>query len=176
MKKFLQFASWIALGLAVVAVILMIATPAIDVTVNSIGGGSTHKYINGTTALFGAKETYDFIVTSATSVTHAAPLAVVGWILLLVGAIVIVLGAVLPAIKEKLGKFAIALDLAAFVLLLLGGIFAFCVVASFYGANGYNSVPSGAAIGFGWVMSGILAILGALVTICPAASNLISKK
>lgn len=176
MKKFLQFAGWIALGLAVVAAILMIATPAIDVTVNSLGGGSTHKYVNGATALFGAKETYDFVVVSGTAVTNPAPLGLVGWILLLVGAIVIVLGAVLPAIKEKLGKFAIALDLVAFILLLLAGIFAFCVVASFYSNNGYNSVPSGAAIGFGWVMAGILAILGALVSICPAASNLIGKK
>ena len=176
MKKFLQFAGWIALALVVVAAVLMIATPAVDVTVNSLSGGSTHRYINGATALFGAKETYDFVVISGTSVTNPAPLGLIGWILLLVGAVVIVLGAVLPAIKEKLGKFAIALDLAAFVLLLLGGIFAFCVVGSFYTANGYDSVPNSAAIGFGWVMSGILAILGALVAICPAASNLLGKK
>ena len=167
MKKVLQFSGLISLVLVVVAFILMMATHAVVQT-----SGSVQVVTAGTTAIFGKDET----VLGVTTHTNPSVLALIGWILLLVGMLIVIAGIVLPLLKvTALEKFAGILNLVAVVCFVLGGVFMFIVVPTFYAANDWN-VPDNAAIGAGWVIGGILAIAGGVFAILPAAVNFIGKK
>ena len=167
MKKVLQFSGLISLVLVVVAFILMLASPAI------VGSTSLGDYsVAGTTAIFGKTET----VLGTTVHTNPSVLGLLAWILILVGMIIVCVGVILPLLKiNALEKFAGLLNLIAVVCFVLGGIFMFIVVPTFYGANDAD-VPSGAGIGAGWVIGGILAIAGGAFAILPAAMDFIGKK
>lgn len=167
MKKVLQFSGLISLVLVVVAFILMLASPAI------VGSTSLGDYsVAGTTAIFGKTET----VLGTTVHTNPSVLGLLAWILILVGMIIVCVGVILPLLKiNALEKFAGLLNLIAVVCFVLGGIFMFIVVPTFYGANDAD-VPSGAGIGAGWVIGGILAIAGGAFAILPAVMDFIAKK
>ena len=163
MKKVLKYSGIISLILAAIAFILMMATNAVIQ-----GSGSVQVVTAGTTAIFGKSGT---LVDMKPSV-----LALLGWILILVGLIIVLLGVILPLLKvTALEKFAGILNLAAVICFVLGGIFMFLVVPTFYGANDMD-VPNNASIGAGWVIGGILAIAGGVFAILPAAMDFIGKK
>ena len=173
MKKVLQFAGIISLALGVIAFVLFLATPGIVLK----SGNSQYNY-PGTTVLFGSKEAVTVLGfdTGATAVTKPSVLALVGWILLIVGLLIVLAGVVLPLLKVKaLEKYSVILNIAACVLFVLAGIFAFIVLPTFYSANGYDSVPDYASIGAGWVIGGILAILAGLFAVLPAAASFVNK-
>ena len=82
------------------------------------------------------------------------------WIFILVGLVIVLLGIILPLLKvHALEKFAGLLNLVAVLLFVVAGVFMFIVVPTFYAANNLD-VPSNAAIGAGWVIGGILSIVG----------------
>lgn len=172
MKKFLQFAGLISLVLAVVAFILMLATPAIVLT-----SGNTQYIYKGTVVLFGSKEAISVIgINLGTVETKPSVLALIGFILLIVGLVVVLLGLILPLLKVKaLEKFAGLLDLCALVCFVLAGIFMFLAVPTFFAANEAD-VPNSASLGVGWVFGGILAILAGALAILPAAADFMGKK
>ena len=175
MKKVLQFAWLISLALGVVAFILMMATPAIIHTLV----GDTQTVYAGTTAIFGKTTETDVIIGTLTNTTKPSPLALIGWILILVALIIVLLGVVLPLLKVKaLEKFSGILNLVACAALVVAGIFMFLVVPTFYGANGVEpkDIPDGAAIGAGWVIGGIVAIVAGAFAILPAAAAFFGKK
>ena len=168
MKKVLQFSGLISLVLAIVAFILMMATNAV---VQS--SGSVQVVTAGTTAIFGKTES----TILGDVVTKLAPMALLAWIFILVAMIIVALGVILPLLKiNALEKFAGILNIVALALLVVGGIFMFIVLPSFFGANGYDSVPDNAAIGAGWVIGGILAIAAGAFAILPAAAAFIGSK
>ena len=168
MKKVLQFAGLISLVLGVVAFILMMATPAVIQPLV----GDTQTVYAGTTAIFGKTES----TILGDVFTKPSVLALIGWILMLVAMIIVALGVILPLLKVKaLEKFSGILDIVALACFVVGGIFMFLVVPTLYGANG-RDVASGAGIGAGWVIGGILAIIGGAFAILPAAMDFISKK
>ena len=176
MKKVLQFAGLISLVLAAVAFILMLATPAVAVKITD----DTSRFVKGSVALFGSKETttldLGIINASTTSVTKPSILALIGFILLLVGLAIVLLGVILPLLKvNALEKFAGVLNLVALVCFVLAGVFMFLVVPTFYAANEWD-VPKNASIGIGWVIGGIVAILAGAFAILPAAAAFICKK
>lgn len=166
MKKVLQFSGIISLVLVAVAFILMMATPAIA------GHTSLGDYsVAGTTAIFGHKSTGLLDPNYNPSV-----LGLIAWILILVGMVIVICGVVLPLLKiNALEKFAGLLNLIAVVCFVLGGIFMFIVVPTFYGANELE-IPDGAGVGAGWVIGAILAIVGGAFAILPAAMDFIAKK
>lgn len=167
MKKVLQFAGVISLALAVIAFVLMMATNAL--TVHSALLGDLN--IGGTVAIFGHKST-----GLLDPEYKPAALALIAWILILVGMLVVLCGVLLPLLKVKaLEKFSGILDIAALVCFALGGIFMFIVVPSFAGANGWNNTD-GVTIGAGWVIGGILAIAAGAFAILPAAAAFLGKK
>ena len=173
MKKVLQFSGIISLALAAVAFILMMATPAILY----VDGSATYSF-GGSLAIFGGS--LDLNQKAILLTTGDAKLAVLGllaWIFILVGLLIVLAGVILPLLKvNALEKFAGILNLVALVLFVVGGIFMFCVVPNFFGANGFNDVPSKAGIGAGWVIGGILAIAAGAFAILPAASAFLGKK
>ena len=168
MKKVLQFAGLISLALAVVAFILMMATNAVIQS-----SGNVQVVTAGTTAIFGKTES----TILGDVVTKPSVLALIGWILLLLGLLIVLAGVILPLLKVKvLEKFAGILNLAALVCFVLAGIFMFLVVPTFFAANGYDDVPNNAAIGAGWVIGGIVAIIAGAFAILPAAAAFLGKK
>ena len=170
MKKVLQFSGLISLVLAVVAFILMMATNAI---VQS--SGSLQVVTEGTKAIFGKVEHGTLIDVEY----KLAPMALIAWILILVGMIIVLAGVVLPLLKvTALEKFAGILNLVALVCFVLGGIFMFIIVPSYFTANGVEAsdIPDNAKIGAGWVIGGIIAIAAGAFAILPAAAAFIGSK
>lgn len=170
MKKFLQFSGIIAAVLAIVAFILLLATPA------AMRGDEI--VAKGTTMLFGKKEA---VVVAGfnlgTSEVKLAWSALLAWIFVIVALVILLLGIILPLLKvTALQKFAGILNLVAVVLLVVAGIFAFISLAVFCSANGLDSVPEKWSLGAGWVIAGILAIVAGAIAILPAAMDLIGKK
>ena len=167
MKKVLPFVGLISFVLAAVALVLMLATKAIVVT-----NGSLQVVTEGTTAIFGKTEK----VLGVEVVTKGSVLALIGFILLvvgLVGACVGVLGGLLKV--KALAKFGGLCMLIAAGCFLVAGIFMFLVVPTFYAANEVD-VPKNAAIGAGWVIGAILALVGAAFSALPAILGLLGKK
>lgn len=173
MKTFLKFSGIIAFVLGLVAFILLLAT--VGVTFKYEGAlVSASGEAAGTTVLFGKTEK----IMGVEVVTKAAPTALIAWILIIVALIILCLGVVLPLLKVKaLEKFAGLLNLVAVIALVVAGILLFFTVLGFTGAN---KVDSDAVkyyhLGAGWVVAAILAILGGVVAILPAASAFIGKK
>ena len=172
MKKVLKYSGIISLILAAIAFILMMASPAVVYK-----SGSTTIEFGGTMAIFGGPTDLNqkgiLLITGDAKLSIMALLA---WILILVGMIIILLGVILPLLKvTALEKFAGVLNLIAVICLILGGVFMFLVVPTFFSAND-RSVPDGTSITFGWVFGGILAIAGGVFAILPAAMDFIGKK
>ena len=168
MKKVLQFAGLISLVLGVVAFILMMATPAVIQPLV----GDTQTVYAGTTAIFGKTES----TILGDVVTKPSVLALIGWILLLVAMIIVALGVILPLLKVKaLEKFSGILDIVALACFVVGGIFMFLVVPTFYAANEWD-VGDKTQIGAGWVIGGIIAIAAGAFAILPAAAAFFGKK
>lgn len=165
MKTFLKFSGIFALIVAVVAFILVMATPAISILII----GNTYNNIAGTSVLFGE-------TAFGMQVWNPSPLSLIAWILLIVALLLLVFGALLPFLKVKsLNKFAGLLNIIAVVALVVAGIFIFITVPAFYGAQGLN-VSASAALGAGWVIAGILSIAAGVLAIAPAFADFISKK
>lgn len=168
MKKVLQFAGLISLVLGVVAFILMMATPAVIQPLV----GDTQTVYAGTTAIFGKTES----TILGDVVTKPSVLALIGWILILVAMIIVALGVILPLFKVKaLEKFSGILDIVALACFVVGGIFMFLVVPTFYAANEWD-VGDKTQIGAGWVIGGIIAIIAGAFAILPAAAAFFGKK
>ena len=168
MKKVLQFSGIIAFVLGLVGFILLMATPAIAYS-------DSDATVRGTLAIFGGAEK----IWGAIAVTYKpSPLALIGWILALVGLIVICLGVVLPLLKVKgVEKFAGLMNLVAVVLLVLAGVFAFIVVPTWYSANELGDPNNAKALlGAGWIIGGILLIAGGAFAILPAVMDFVGKK
>ncbi len=169
MKKLLQFSGLISLVLAIVAFILMMATNAVIQ-----GSGNLQVVTAGTTAIFGKSEN---IIGGLNSVTKASPLALIGWILMIVGMIIVCLGVVLPLLKiNALEKFSGILDIVALACFVVAGIFMFLVVPTFWAANSDADLPNNISIGAGWVIGGILAIVAGAFAILPAVAAFLGKK
>ena len=162
MKKVLQFSGIICVLLALVAFVLMMATPAM--TAKGLFSDGT---IAGTVAIFGDDSGLLSIKPSV--------LALIGWILLLVGILVALFGVVLPFLKVKgIAKFAGLLNVVAVFCFVLAGVFMFLVVPTFASANEVRA--DYLSIRPGWVIGGILAIAAGVFAILPAAADFLAKK
>ena len=166
MKKYLKYSGIVACLFALVAFILLMATTGVFYKY-----GNTQYNFAGTTVLFGAKEE----TWLGESVTKLAWTGLVGWILVIVAMLILIAGVVLPLLKIKtLEPFAGVLNLVAVGALIAAGILVFCSRAAFCGANEWST--DNASLGAGWVIAGILAILGGVCAILPAAVDFLGKK
>ena len=165
MKKYLKYFAPAAALLALVAFILMLATPGVV----QVSGNSQYNY-PGTTILFGGD--VQFLIWTG----HLKPSwsALVAWILLIVAFAVIVAMFVLEMLNIKtLDKYAQFIKLGAAALLLVAGIFVFVTCAAFKGVNEFSG--DGYRLGIGYIFAGILTILAAAVAATPSVLALIKK-
>lgn len=172
MKILLKYSGIISAVLAIVAFILLLATPGVIVNDTNFAG---------TLCIFGG-EIKGILLVYKYSATWAGLLA---FILIIVALVILICAIVLPLLKVKaLDKFAGILNLVAVISLILAGVFAFCIVAAFKAANGDGIVKAFGfvietakfEIGAGWVVAGILSILAGVFAVLPAAADFISKK
>ena len=173
MKKFLKFSGIVAFVLGLVAFILLMATAG--VTFKAEGALITASgEAAGTTVLFGKTET----VLGVKVVTKAAPTALIAWILIIVALLALCLAIVAVLLKSKsLSKFAGLLNVCAALALVVAGVLLFFTVASFTGANDVSKeAVKYYHLGGGYVVAAILALLGGVVALLPAASELLGKK
>lgn len=165
MKKYLKYFAPAAALLALVAFILMLATPGVVQT----SGNSQYNY-PGTTVLFGGDVTFLWFTGHIT----LAWSALIAWILLIVSFVAIVAMFVLEMLKIKvLDKYSQYIKLGAAALLLVAGIFVFVSSAAFTAVNEFSG--SGYGLGVGWVFAGILTVLAAIVAAVPSVLALIKK-
>lgn len=170
MKKFLQFAGLISAVLAIVAFILMLAGKALVYETSS-----AQYFVSGSRALFGGKEE----TLLGTAEYKPAATALIAWILVLAAIIILVAGVVLPLLKVKaLEKVAGLLNLVAVCALVVGGILLFFTQPVFNAANetALGTIYDDYKLGAAYVIAAILAILGGVVAILPAAMDFIGKK
>jgi amino acid transporter len=155
----------------------MMFTPA--VTTQGIVGGTYE--LPGSAAIFGhngdglsAGQILYFC--NKDGVIPATWSAIIAWILMMAAVVILLLGVILPLFKVKaLTKFAGLLNLIVVIALVVAGIFMFIQVPTFLGAAG-RSDASGYALGAGWIISAIVAIVAGVCAILPAAVDLASKK
>jgi len=166
MKKYLKFSGIVAALFAIVAFILLLATTGVYYKY-----GNTQYNYEGTVVLFGAtKETW-----LGTTKIQPAATGLIGWILILAAIVILLLGIILPLLKvNALEKFAGVLNLIAVCALVVGGILLFFSRGAFCSANDWNA--DDAHLGAGWIIAGILSILGGCLAILPAAVDFIGKK
>ena len=173
MKKFLKFSGAVAFVLALVAFILLMATHSV------VYADNTANWYSGISAVFGGGTAQVNIMGWSNSGSVDAKLAwpaLLGWILVLVAMVILLAGVILPLLKVKaLDKFAGILNLVAVLALVTGGILVFFTVPAFAAANEWNDAK-GWTLGAGFIVAAILAILGGLVAILPAAVAFIEKK
>ena len=170
MKKILQFAGLISAVLAIVAFILLLAGKALVYETSS-----AQYFVSGTRALFGGKEE----TILGTAEYKPAATALIAWILVLVAIIILVAGVVLPLLKvNALEKVAGLLNLVAVCALVVGGILLFFTQPVFNAANetALGTIYDDYKLGAAYVIAAILAILGGVVAILPAAMDFIGKK
>ena len=165
MKKVLEFAGLISLGLAVIGFILMMATPSV-----ALVNGNNASYLNGVEGIFGNEDI-------------TAPWAgLTAWIFLLVSILAGVVLFVLPLLKiDLLGKFADICSLVVCVLLVLAGVFLFCEAGAYQAAIGSTATAVVGAfgsivVGAGWIIGGILLIVAGCAAGLPAVLRLLGKK
>lgn len=169
MKKFLRFAGLCSAILAVVTFILMMATPAILYDGKDV-------VAEGTTAIFGKTTTYGGGIISFSSKIDLAWTALLAWIFVLLAMLILICGVILPLLKVKaLEKFAGLLNVCAVILLVVAGIFMFVTAPAFFTANGFDNVPNKCALGPGWVIGGIIAIVAGVIAILPAVADFLGK-
>ena len=174
MKKALKFAGLAAFVLGLVAFILMMATVAIKFEYDAGILGKITGEVEGAVVLFGKTET----VLGVEAVTKAAPIALVGWVLIIVALVALCAGVVLPLLKVKgAEKVAGLLNLAAALLLVVAGVLLFFTVSSFCGANKVDKdFVKYYHLAGGWVVAAILAIAGGVVAVVPACVDFLGKK
>ena len=174
MKKLFKFAPLCALLLAIVAFILMFATKSIE-----YANGDVKGWYDGSCALFGKGQSlaaWGGISIAAEFEGKAAWNAVLAFIFIIIALIALLLSSVMVFVKIKaLEKFGGLIALVAGGLLLVSGIFLFFTLAAFAGANEWNSTAN-YAVGGGWIVAAILAIVAGIVSACPAVVALVEKK
>lgn len=174
MKKVLKYAGICAFVFALVAFILMLATSALVYPIEK----TDDLTVSGTLGIFGGViASADFGVFGKAEATYDATWsAVIAFILIIVAMIILLAGFILPLLKiHALDKVAGILNLVAVVALIVAAIFIFIEVPCFAGVN-LNGKTDGWTLGGGWVVAGILAIVGGVIAILPAIFNFIGKK
>ena len=169
MKKFLQFAGLIGAVLGLIAFILLMATNAI------VSTGAINGSYSGTAVIFG-KGPMSAAGLSGDFDGKLAWVALISWIFILIAVLMLLCMFVLGLLKVKaIAKFERLLTFIAGGLLVAGGILLFFTIPAFAGANEWNNTNN-VALGAGWVVGAILAIVGGGLAVLPPVLSLVGKK
>ncbi len=164
MKNFLKYAGACAALLGLIGFILLMATPGVHAKI-TIGITFEGAY-DGIKVIFGNSD--DNLKLAWT--------ALVAWILILVALVILLAGVILPLVKvTALDKVAGLLNMVAVGALIVAGILIFVSAPALSSANEWASGTK-VYLEAGWVVAGILSLLGGLVAVAPTVVNLLEKK
>jgi hypothetical protein len=130
------------------------------------------------TAIFGGNTnaTMGGIIVSSALYGEMVWSAFLSWILVVASLLILLLAAILPLAKVKLtDKVAGLLNLIAVGCLVVAGIFGFMILGTWAAVNGVDLEGTSYAIGSGWVIASILALVAAGIGIFPAFADFLSK-
>ena len=168
MKKFLEFAGLVGAVLGLIAFILLLATNAMVLT------GALNGWYSGALVLFGEGKA-NLAGYTANTDAKLAWVALIGWIFILLAVLILLCLFVGSLLKIKaLDKLAKLLTFVAGGLLVAAGILLFFTIPAFGAANDWNN-NDGVALGAGWVIAAILAIVGGGIAILPPVLSLVKK-
>lgn len=174
MKKLFKFAPLCAFLLAVVAFILLLATHSIEYV-----NGNLKGWYDGPAALFGKGQSlgaWGGISVVGEFEGKAAWNAILAFIFIIVALVALLVSSITVFVKIKvLEKFGGIIALVSGGLLLVAGIFVFFTLPAFASANEWNNTNN-FALGAGWVVAAILAIVAGVVSAFPAVAALVEKK
>ena len=179
MKKVLKFAPLCALLLALVAMILLLATNGLTYA-GEVGGQKLTGFYSASAVMFGQGK-YQAAAAGVGSLTvnfdgKGAWNAVLAFIFVIVGLVALLVSSLMVFVKIKvLEKFSGLIALVAAGLLLVAGIFVFFTKGAFSAANDYGEMQNW-GLGAGWVVAAILSILAGVVSAFPAVLALVEKK
>ena len=173
MKKIAKHLGLISFILAIVAFVLLMVSHGL---VNN--GEYVSSWYSGMAVIFGKGDAclggFGINVVSQVEV-EVAWSALLGWIFVLVAAVIYLIGFALPLLKVKaLVKFSGLLNLIAAGLAIVGGVFLFLTVSTFAAAQGWSNAD-GWSLGVGWVIAAILAIVAGVVALIPMAADFKKK-
>lgn len=163
MKIFLKYANFIAAGLLLLAFIFTLAFPGV-IQVFKTGSTTTTTPFAGGQCIFGGGD----MSLKATWV------GIISFIFVILALLATAALIILPLLKiTALDKYATLITYAVAALVFLTGIFTFCIVPAFCGANGVEGIKTSYstgyfAIGGGWFFAGIFYILSALSSVAPS--------
>lgn len=169
MKKFLQFAGLIGAVLGIVAFVLLMTTHAI------VSTGAINGWYSGLLVIFG-KGQASIAGYAGDADGKLAWVALLGWIFILVAVLVLCclfLGSLLKV--KALEKLSRLLTFVAGGLLVAAGILLFFTIPAYGAANDWSN-NNNVALGAGWVIGAILAIVGGGIAILPPVLSLVGKK
>jgi len=169
MKKYLKFAGLVACVLALVAFILLMATHAV------VANGNSGTWVGGTAIIFGSGRAAVLGYEGDVNDVKVIWTALLSWIFILVGMIIVLVAFVLSLLKIKvLEKFSGVLDLVVIGLFLAAGILTFFTALAYAGVNEVDAKDW--VLGGGYVVAGILAILAGLTAALPTAAAFMAKR
>ena len=161
MKKISKFTSCIAALLGLISLILMLSTPSVY-SGKILNNNIVYSGVNG---IFGGKGVLINL--------NATPLAVIAFIILIIAICALVFDSYLVLTNKKTSNYEIAMVHLSAIAFLVAAIFMFCEVRAFANAQGIET--NGLNLGAGWIIAGIVAILGAIVACISGALKLMKK-
>ena len=170
MKKILPYTGVIAALLAIVPFILIMTTPITIYQTTVFGATVTYEF-QGIIALFGGVQK-GILGTDVEFVL--SPDALVSWILLMVGIVLLLAAFFLPLAKvQAVQRFAGLMNLVAALVLVVGGVMLFLAKNDFLsvnelGTDGYQATA-------GWIISGILALAAGVCATVPSIADFVEK-
>lgn len=171
MKKYAKYLNLLTSILLIVSIVLMLACTGITgistVGIPGIIETDFHVEISGITVLFGGT------ITDARIQVHSSPLALIGFILTLVGLILICLLTVLKLIKGEESKNIDMIILCGALFALIGGIFTSLTKISFVNTNDFFDKAS---LSGGYITAAILAIVAGIISSIDPVIGLLSKE
>lgn len=184
MKKFLKISGILAILIAIVALVLVMLTPALEY----VGNNSTYT-VSGTTLIFGATQNISMSIPLLGSISlgerhiNGSAFALIGFILGCVGIVALIIGTFVSFSKENGSrKASILFHLIGLGSFIVAGILMLAAQPIFSSANSFEVYGSKVEIykdfklTFTWVLSSILIILAGVLAIFPVFKSSVKKK
>lgn len=171
MKKYLKYSGLCAAVLAIVAFILVMVGQSIVYAHD----GDIDGIASAAEMIFGGTRGSGVLVVKV----NLAATALIGWILLLAGMLIVIAGVVLPLLKVRaLEKFAGVLNLVAVGAMVTAGILFLFSKPAWQSANPdlAQFIPDEAGLSANFVIGAILSIVAGAVAILPAAFDFVGSK
>lgn len=161
MKKYTKYLNLLASVLLIISFVLMLSCTGITVS------NDKHQ-ISGISVLFGGKKELLNLQI------HSSPLALIGFILLIIGLVLICSFTILKIIKGE-SKNANMVILCGALFAIISSIFIFLTKVSFLQANDYFE-DFKLTLSGGYITAGVLTLFGGIIALVDPVLNFIDKK